>query len=31
VETPGRLWLCRIGGTGVGYLPLSINQVVQHP
>jgi hypothetical protein len=23
VETPGRLWLGRIGGTGVGYLPLS--------
>ena len=22
VETPGRLWLGRIGGTGVGYLPL---------
>ena len=30
VETPGRLWLGRIAGPGICYLPID-NKIVQHP
>ncbi|BBX48373.1 SMP-30/gluconolactonase/LRE family protein [Mycobacterium cookii] len=31
VETPGRLWLGRIAGPGICYLPIDNNKFVQHP